>query len=301
MYGGADEITTFSDFWQYQNGAWSEVTASGGPVGCLTPTAAFDTDRSKLVVVCADSSSTYEWDGAAWKAISGLKTVPPFHRFASMTYDPTLKKTVLFGGFDGSNTYLDQTWTWDGSAWSQQKRNPAPGRQLATMWYDSTLKKTVIYGGIGRLTSTDRVTRYSDMWTFDGNGWSLLNPTGGTPGMRYGAQAAVDPRSNHVVLFGGLRVDSIPPVPPSKTPTLVQVYADDQWEWDGSVWTQLHPQSVPPARENGRLAFDPTRNEMVMFGGYSGHFLSDLWSYNPVNWQVRILDPIGPRRRVGGR
>jgi hypothetical protein len=37
---------------------------------------------------------------------------------------------------------------------------------------------------------------------------------------------------------------------------------------------------------------------MVMFAGYAGHFLSDLWSYNPTKWQVKILDPIGPRRRV---
>jgi hypothetical protein len=298
LYGGTDDFTTFSDFWRYDNGTWTEVSVEGTPVGCLTPLAAFDTDRSKLVVVCADASTTYEWDGTAWKAFTpAAKSVPPFHRFASLAYDQTLKKTVLFGGFDGSN-YLDQTWTWDGAAWTQVKKNPPTARSLASMWWDPSLKKTVIYGGIGRLTSTDRITRYSDMWTFDGNGWTQLNPAGGTPGMRYGAQTTIDPRSNHVLLFGGLRVDSNPPIPPSTTPDLVQVYADDQWEWDGSVWSQIHPENVPPARENGRIAFDPTRNEMVMFAGYAGHFLSDLWSYNPTKWQVKILDPIGPRRRV---
>ncbi len=301
MYGGVDDVTTFSDFWRYDNGEWNEITATGGPVGCGTPTAAFDSDRSKLVVVCADAASTFEWDGTAWKSFTGLKPLPPFHRFASMTYDPTLKKTVLYGGFDGSSNsccYLDQTWMWDGTAWSQQKKNPAPARSLAAMWYDPTLKKTVIYGGIGTLTRTDRVTRYNDMWTFDGNGWSQLNPTGGTPGMRYGAQIAMDPRSNHVLLFGGLRVDTEPPVPPATTPTQVQVYVDDMWEWDGSAWKQVNAENIPPARENGRIAYDVTRDEMVMFGGYAGHFLSDLWSYNPTKWQVRILDPVGARRRV---
>jgi hypothetical protein len=298
MYGGTDDVTTFSDFWRYDSGAWTEVVADGAPVGCLSPTAALDTDRNKLVVVCADAAAVYEWDGTAWKTITpAAKTVPPFHRFASMAYDQTLKKTVLFGGFDTTN-YLDQTWLWDGTAWSQQKNRPPTARTLAAMWYDPALKKTVIYGGIGRLTTTDRVTRYSDMWTFDGNGWTQLNPSGGTPGMRYGAQTTIDPRSNHVLLFGGLRVDTNPPIPPSTMPDIEQVYADDMFEWDGSVWTQIHPANVPPARENGRIAFDQTRNEMVMFGGYAGHFLSDLWSYNPTNWQVKILDPIGPRRRV---
>jgi hypothetical protein len=297
MLGGVDALNTFSDFWRYDNGTWTEILADNVPVGCVTPNAAFDTDRSKLVVVCADSSNMAEWDGTAWKTISGLKTLPPFHRFSSMAYDETLKKTVLFGGFDGSN-YLDTTWLWDGTAWTQQKKSPAPARSLASMWYDPVLKKTVIYGGIGRLTSTDRVTRYDDMWTFDGNGWTQLKPASGTPGMRYGAQTAIDPRSNHVLLFGGLRVDTTPPVPPSTTPTQVQVYANDMWDWDGSAWAQVHPATVPPARENGRIAFDPTRNEMVMFGGYAGQFFSDLWAYNPTNWQVRILDPIGERRRV---
>jgi hypothetical protein len=297
MFGGVDDFSIFSDFWRYDNGTWNQILVANGPVGCLTPTAAFDTDRSKLVVVCADAATTYEWDGAEWKSFSGLKTLPPFHRFASMAYDATLKKTVLFGGFDSTN-YLDQTWLWDGATWTQQKNHPATARALASMWYDPTLKKTVIYGGIGRLTSTDRIARYNDMWTFDGNGWTVLKPSGGTPGMRYGAQTAIDPRSNHVLLFGGLRVDTVPPVPPSTVSDQVQVYANDMWEWNGSAWAQVRTENVPPARENGRIAFDATRNEMVMFAGYAGHFLSDLWSYNPTNWQVRILDPIGPRRRV---
>ena len=296
MYGGNDAFTTFSDFWQFQNGEWQEMSAENTPAGCLTPNAAFDTDRNKLVLVCA-ASDTFEWDGTAWKAFTGLNTLPPFHRFSSMAYDATLKKTVLFGGFDGTN-YLDETWTWDGTSWSRQKKNPAPSRALAAMWYDSTLKKTVIYGGIGRLTTQDRVTRYSDMWTFDGNGWTKLTASGGTPGMRYGAQITIDPRTSHVLLFGGLRDDPVPPVPPSTVPGEVQVYADDMWEWDGSAWAQLHPTTVPPARENGRMAFDPTRNEIVMFGGYAGAFFSDVWTYNPTTWKARIFDPIGNRRRV---
>ncbi len=297
MFGGVDEGTVFSDFWQYQNGEWSQITVTeNAPAGCVTPTAAFDSDRNKLVVVCA-ASQVFEWDGTAWKSFTTLKDVPPFHRFGSLTYDSTIKKTVLLGGFDGNN-YLNETWTWDGASWSRQKRDPAPSRSLAAMWYDPNLKKTVIYGGIGRVTSQDRVTRYSDMWTFDGNGWTKLTPAGPTPGMRYGAQITVDPRTKHVLLFGGLRVDTVPPVPPATEPVQVQVYADDMWEWDGSAWTELHPSVVPPARENGRMAYDPTRDEIVMFGGYAGYFLSDVWTYNPTTWKPRIFDPIGNRRRV---
>ncbi len=296
MLGGIDESSTLDDFWQYQNGVWQAVTAEKGPAGCLTPNSAFDTDRQKLVVVCA-SSVTFEFDGTAWKQFEGLKNPPPARRFSSMSYNPTLKKTILFGGYDDTN-YRDETWLWDGTSWSREKRNPAPARSLTSMWYDPTLKKTVIYAGIGRVTTEDRITRYSDMWSFDGNGWTELKPSGGTPGMRYGAQATVDPRNNRVVLFGGLRVDTVPPTPPATTPTQVQVYADDMWEWDGSAWKRLTTTGIPPARENGAMAFDPTRNEIVLFGGYAGHFFSDIWTYTPTTWQVRVIDPVGGRRRV---
>src|SRR2546423_589841 len=93
MYGGTDQFTTYSDFWRYQNGEWQQIFADSTPATCLTPNAVFDTDRNKLVLVCA-TSEVYEWDGAAWTGHTDLKTVPPLHQWASMTYDPTLKKTV---------------------------------------------------------------------------------------------------------------------------------------------------------------------------------------------------------------
>jgi hypothetical protein len=187
---------------------------------------------------------------------------------------------VLFGGYD--TNYLDQTWTWDGTVWARVKKNPPRSRALASMWYDPTLKKTVLYGGIGRLTSTDRLTRFADMWTFDGTGWTELKPSGGTPGARYGAEVTVDPRTNRAVLFGGLRVDT------DSAGLQTQVYADDTWEWDGAVWKKLAPDVVPPARENAGLTFDPLRNELVMFSGFSGVYHTDTWGYTNGAWRQRI-------------
>ena len=296
LFGGIDDIQTFADLWKFQNGVWEQITVTeNAPATCVSPTAALDTDRQKLVIVCSDSS-TFEWDGTAWTTFSNLKTVPPARRFASMTYDQTLKKVVLFGGFDGTN-YSDQTWTWNGTEWSRVKNNPAPSRQLASMWWDPTLKKTVIYGGLGRLTSNDRIIRYDDMWTFDGNGWTQLKPAGGTPGMRYGAQFAIDPRTNHGILFGGLRTDSVAAVPPSKTPGQVQIYVNDTWEWDGAAWTKKSVDGVPPARENGGLAYDPSMNVMVMYAGWAGQFLSDMWTLTGNEWRPRP-EPGGGRRRA---
>ena len=299
MFGGTDGLIAHTDLWQYQNGVWQSVPTADGPASCLTPLGAWDSNRNTMVVSCGEGT-TYEWDGTTWKTFTSLKTTPPFHEFANMVYDPALKKTVLFGGYDGAN-YLDQTWLWDGTSWTRQSRNPAPARTLEAMWYDPTLQKVVIYGGIGRITSQDRITRFDDMWTFDGSGWTELKPASGTPGERYGAQVYADPATNHVLLFGGMRVDTQPPVPPATVPTDVQVYADDMWQWDGSAWTKLDAASVPQARENGRIAYDITRNEIVLFAGYAGHYFSDLWVWDGNGWQLRVTEPLGNRRRVGGR
>jgi hypothetical protein len=287
LYGGVNDATNFFDFWTYQNGTFRAQLNAGQPSDCSSPVAAYDTDRSKLVVFCS-GSATWEYDGTKWAQFDPTKTAPPPHRFSSVVYDQTLKKLVFFGGFDINNVYMDQTWTYDGTTWVQVKKNPAPSRALTSMWYDPILKKTVIYGGLGRLTSNDRLTRYSDMWSFDGTGWTQIKPDV-TPGMRYGAQVAVDPRTNHTILFGGIRVDT------DAAKNQVQVYANDTWEWDGTTWKKVNSTKTPPQRENGGFAFDPIRNELVLFGGYSGFYLSDVWTFTNGQWS-QVTETLNRRR-----
>ena len=290
LYGGLNEDPSSADLWRYQNGQWQPLVLDGKPSACGLPIAAWDTDRSKLVLLCSDST-TFEFDGSAWKSfdIKSSKNKPPVHSWAAMTYDATLKKTVFFGGW-ANQAYLNETWTWDGNAWTRVKKNPPPTRALTSMWYDPTLKKTVIYGGVGRVTSLDRVVRFSDMWTFDGTGWTELKNVA-TPGRRYAALTGVDPRNGHVILFGGLRVDGT-----EEEKNEVQVFANDGWVWDGAKWTQFSSDRTPSARENGGLAYDPSRDEMVLYGGYAGSYLSDLWMLDDNVWKVDEPAAV-PRRR----
>jgi hypothetical protein len=285
LYGGLNDATNFFDFWTYQNGQFRPQISISSPSDCSAPTAAFDTDRQKVVMFCS-GSATWEYDGATWTQFDSTKTAPPAHRFGSMVYDQSLKKIVFFGGYNG--TYLDQTWTYDGTVWAQVKKNPPPSRSHASMWYDPILKKTVIYGGLGRLDPNARLTRFSDMWSFDGIGWTEIKPAT-NPGMRYGAETVVDPKTNHAFIFGGIRLDI------DAKNNQVQVYTNDMWEWDGTTWTKVNTAVVPPARENGGWAVDPLRNELVMFGGYSGFYLSDLWSFSNGKWS-QVFEVLYRRR-----
>lgn len=283
MFGGINEFDYYTDFWQYQNGQWRFIVAENGPASCSSPNAAFDSDRNKLVVVCGDSS-TFEWDGTAWKKFADLKLKPDARRFSMMVYDQTLKKSVLFGGYNDIN-YLDKTWLWDGTQWTEQKNKRPTARSLSAMWFDPNTKKTIVYGGIGRPTPDDAIERYSDMWTLDSTGWTKLTVTN-NPGMRYGAQVAVDTQStpNRVLLFGGLLYERQPE--PSTVRT--QSYQNDLWEWNGSAWRKLTSAAVPPARQNGALFYDASRREIVLFGGYGGYFFGDTWILGADgSWTVR--------------
>jgi N-acetylneuraminic acid mutarotase len=152
--------------------------------------------------------------------------------------------------------------------------------------------------GVGRASSQDRVTRFNDMWQFDGTNWTEIKPAH-VPPARYGAQVAVDPRNGNVLLFGGLRVDTVSSTDANGKPTTtqVQVYSDDFWQWDGKDWTQVTYGRIPPARENGAMAWDPSLGTFVIFGGYAGQqFLSDLWILQSDNtWQPLVTSVVKRR------
>ena len=47
-------------------------------------------------------------------------TSPPGRFGASMAYDPATGDAVLFGGVGSSGSYLGDTWTWNGTTWTQE-------------------------------------------------------------------------------------------------------------------------------------------------------------------------------------
>ncbi|HEX9983331.1 MAG TPA: hypothetical protein VGF69_08705 [Thermoanaerobaculia bacterium] len=276
LVGGLMQEGYTPDFWRYQYGGWSRIVNDKTPASCVAPMTAYDTDRKVMVLVCgAVEAKVYEWSWnnetstGTWKVTENLKTFPPARRNAHMVYDPQLKKTVLFAGFDEAQ-YRNDTWVWDGTAWNEVKKDRPTARSLAATWFDPTLKKVVMYGGIGRPDPEDRIVRYDDMWSFSGTGWTKMTPSS-TPGQRYGAQITVDPRTNTTILFGGILYTE------NAEKKGLQVYSDETWEWNGTTWTKLTTTGKPLARENAQFAFDPSTNQIVMYAGWTGYYLSDTW------------------------
>ncbi|HXJ64408.1 MAG TPA: hypothetical protein VNN79_11690, partial [Actinomycetota bacterium] len=84
-----------------------------------------------------------------------------------------------------------------------------------------------------------------------------------------------DPVTQQVVLFGGSSA-----APNSGT------NLGDTWTWNGSDWTEEHPDHSPPARYVAAMAFDPSRGTVVLFGGSQGvhKFLGDTWEWAGSDW-----------------
>lgn len=292
LLGGLDETSGFyyREFWGYRNGQWFQAPEIPGP--CDGPKTAFDSDRGVLVANCA-GADTYEWNGTVWKSFPDLKTKPQARQFTAMVYDPKLKKTVMYGGY-ASNNFRNDTWTWNGTEWTEVKSDNderPPHRAQMAMWYDPLQQKVILYAGVGRGSVNERATRYSDMWAFNGTGWTKLNVTE-TPGMRFGPQVAVNAATGKALLFGGLKAELIPEDPDEDA--FVQFFTNDTWEWDGAAsrWTRLEGDTTtrePDVRENGSIAWDPVGSRLVMFGGYAGGFYrSDVWEWTGQDWVPRL-------------
>ncbi len=61
---------------------------------------------------------------------------------------------MLFGGDDPSGNYLGDTWTWDGTTWTELAPATSPSaRADASMAYDPATAQLVLFGGVVNLAS----------------------------------------------------------------------------------------------------------------------------------------------------
>jgi hypothetical protein len=128
------------------------------------------------------------------------------------------------------------------------------------MCYHEGLGRTVLFGGIDpQIGGTDTT------WLYDGTNWVAAPVSGPKPAVRTGAKMVYDAVRGVCVLTGG--------VDPNNGNPIV-----DTWEFDALGWKQV--QSTTSGRRDSMLAYVPTRQCVVEFGGISGSsYLGDTWEY----------------------
>jgi hypothetical protein len=223
-----------------------------------------------------------------------------------MAADPANGTVVLFGGLAEGNcdvsTCSNQTWTWDGTQWTQQtpKHSPPP-RNGAAMAYDPATRTVVLFGGWNYDASVfpPNVAYLGDTWTWNGKDWTEQRPAR-SPGERLTA-LVTDPATQSVLLEGGQHA-----VPSLCTPTdqLDCLFEPviDTWSWNGHTWIQRHPHTQPALGFGAAFAADPATRTVVVFGGgspFAGPQSDQTWTWNGRDWTQQFPPGEHPTARTG--
>ena len=277
------------------------------PIRRNSPHLTYDAARGVVVLfggiicqgaTCFAVNDTWTWDGINWRQQHPV-AAPPARYYSSIAYDEARQVVVLFGGAicDAvSCRGVNDTWTWDGTNWSQQQPATSPSaRYSQAMAYDAKHKQVVLFSGC--LESCPAML--PDTWTWDGSNWTLQQ-TSNSPPERAGASLSFDPIRGVTVLFGGAT--------PASTTVPNEGIADynDTWTWDGSIWAKLSPATSPEARSSTVMVFDEATQNTVLFGGLQSiaagvragmrshrrvGSLQSTWTWDGNTWTEHVTDP----------
>jgi hypothetical protein len=287
LFGGMDPVSEdpIGDTWEW-SGAWRQRLPTSAPGVNSVVGFAYDDARKLGVLVRAQDGApaTWELDGArAHWTLS--PAVTPSLPGASVAYDSARGQTVLFGGglkAPGNNVnYLQDTWTYDGQAWTKRAPAHAPeARAFAGMAFDSHAGVVRLFGGLGAGSFFD------DSWAWDGNDWTQVT-TSTAPEPRASAAFMYDRARDVIVLFGGETENGT-------------VGGGDTWELDPKTgaWTKPLTPVTPGIRDGAAFVFDTVRGVGVLFGGRAADNSSadDTWEWSGSAWSTRAGGKASPEK-----
>ncbi len=208
MFGGQSPPGAYlNDTWIWDGTNWTEMSPTTSPPPRLGHAMAYDAARGQVVLFGGFDPSanglndTWLWDGSNWHQESPA-TSPAVRGEHALAYDSAHGQVVLFAGYYKSGIPaqpLQDTWTWNGSNWTQQTPSTSPPvRFQHAMAFDSAHGQVVMFGGTGNI-SVD----LNDTWLWDGSNWTQQSPQA-SPSARVGHAMVYDSSHDQTVLFGGL-------------------------------------------------------------------------------------------------
>jgi PKD repeat protein/N-acetylneuraminic acid mutarotase len=221
----------------------------------------------------------WRYDGTEWIPVNWAGQSPPAREAHSMAFDQRRGRVIVFGG-SGLTQTLSDTWEFTGAAWARIDTAHSPSaRYEAGLVYDTRRDVTVLYGG-----TPGSYIFYTDTWEYDGHDWHTVNTAHHPPGSIASVMAYDEARGKTVLVtdwqapgFG---------------------WVNETWEYDGSDWRFVT--QAPSWRYLIALAYDRTRQRIVLFGGYEhggmGCGLADTWEYDGQTW-VQVSTPNVPPGR----
>ena len=304
-----------------ESAVWQKLGSSTTPDGRYLQAATFDETRRVVVMfggtnlspstgTVTPNQETWEWSPATgkWTNRTGTGSAPKARSGAALVFDSLRGKFVLFGGRAGSGSDFEDTWEWDPTTggWTDVSAGGShpTARSQHGMVFEKSTGKILLFGG-GR----------SDPYSPDGSGISIslgdtweydpvtyawtLRTVAAAPSVRHDLGLVWDSARGKAVLFAGLQTD---------TANVGGVAKQDTWEWEptAGTWTERTAVGVKPSQRYGHaMAFDGSRKQVVVFGGWdigSGGTLNDLWDWEPITgvWTRRLTgaEPGAPSPRM---
>lgn len=204
---------------------------------------------------------TWVWDGRNW--IEKHPATRPGGRLgAAMAYDAKTEQLLMFGGngptCGGSYDECPETWSWNGSAWTEVNAHGPRTGGSGAMAYDPKAGTVVFYGGDN---ANDIQT-----WAWTGTAWQQVSSSGPCNTAFTSLAPMV---GGNDVLFGGYGFCSFQ----YKTEI-----------WTGTEWIRVKRAVRPTARSFAVMAYDPLTKQDILFSGEEGyrfHFAlpDDTWSF----------------------
>ena len=201
-----------------------------------------------------------------WTELNPAGQAPAGRLAGAAVYDPMRQRFVGFGGTAGLPV---DTWVLNLRGQANWQQLPIGGARPNGGWgmtstYDAKRDRMLIFGGS---SGDDYYGSKNDVWELQLRGvpqWRKLTTAGTLPKARRSATAIFDPIRDRMVIYGGF--DALPGS---------DEFLADTWALDLAgntpTWSQLLPAgTVPTQRDAMAAAYDPIRDRMVVFGGWSG-------------------------------
>jgi N-acetylneuraminic acid mutarotase len=196
-----------------------------------------------------------------------------------MAYDAESNVVILVGGSAGM-TAFNSTWAYETSTdtWTEMARMPiekAAGPQIA---YDAESDRMVYYLAYRVKSGAVEEVQETLIYDFNTDSWENMKPAQ-APVSRDGGGMVYDSESDRMILFGG--------VAPGDEPR----YYNETWAYDlnTNTWTKMNPKVSPSERWDYSMAYVPSLDRVVLFGGESLYgSKNDTWlyDYNSDSWEM---------------
>jgi len=280
-HGCGPSATSYTDTWTLDSTAWQQQhPKNDGPGEMAGFAMAYDQSSRQVLALgvfsgCGVATGMFTWTGTDWVQAPQSMTLPHPSFSYTLTYDDAGHQLLAVGStrpVNAAGKQTEETWAWDGRAWTQlhpaQSPPPLAGAAAA---YDPASRRVILFGGNGLSDDGRSEAAVADTWAWDGVTWTHLHPAA-SPSARLGAALVTDATLGRPILFGG--VDR--PTDASGATVLA-----DTWTWVADTWVQQHPSVSPTPRFFAQAAYDPSRKQVVLFGGaLNGSTDSDdVWVY----------------------